>query len=530
MPNSPSQPLPADLQNLDVYALQAMLLAERAKVSALQEMLQSRDTEIERLGLLIAKLRRMTFGRSSEKLSRQIEQLEFQLEELESDRAAEEIVAPQKHTLPDCSDKKKPARRSLPEHLPRDTRTHEPDDKACPRCQGKLHYLGQDAAETLDYVPGHFKVVRHVRPKYSCACCSHIVQAAAPTRPIDRGSLAPGMLAQLIVSKYAWHLPLYRQAQMYAHDGVKLEGATMSDAVGGVSRLLTPLVEALRRYVLAPGKLHGDDIPVPVLAPGKGSTKTGRLWVYVRDNRPAGDPAAPAVWFTYSPDRKGEHPQQHLRSFAGILQADAFAGYGPLYQSGRIVEAACMAHARRKFHDLHAVHASPTTIEALDRISALYVIEREIRGELPEVRQVARHLRAKPLLESMHGWLQDALTRLSAKSETSKAIRYMLDRWQALTRYLDDGRIEIDNNIAERALRTVAVGRKNWLHCGSDAGGERAAAMYSLIGSAKMNGLDPFTYLRHVLTHLPDHPICRIDEMLPWNTATALEAQATARR
>lgn len=313
---------------------------------------------------------------------------------------------------------------------------------------------------------------------------------------------------------------------MYAHDGIELEGSTMSDAVGGVSRLLTPLVEALRRYVLVPGKLHGDDIPVPVLAPGKGSTKTGRLWVYVRDNRPAGDPAAPAVWFAYSPDRKGEHPQHHLQSFTGILQADAFAGYRPLYQSGSIVEAACMAHARRKFHDLHVVHASPTTTEALDRISALYLVEREVRGELPEVRRAARQLRARPLLESLHAWLQGALTRLSAKSETSKAIHYMLDRWQALTRYVDDGRIEIDNNIAEQALRTVAVGRKNWLHCGSDAGGERAAAMYSLIGSAKMNGLDPFAYLRHVLTHLPDLPITRIDQMLPWNVTSALATES----
>jgi transposase len=378
-------------------------------------------------------------------------------------------------------------------------------------------------------VPGHLKVVRHVRPKYSCACCSNIVQAAAPSRPIDRGILAPGVLAQLIVSKYAYPLPLYRQAQMYAHEGVELEGSTMSDAVGGASRLLAPLVEALRRYVLVPGKLHGDDIPLPVLAPGKGSTKTGRLWVYVRDNRAAGNPAAPAVWFTYSPDRKGEHPQRHLRDFTGILQADAFAGYGPLYQSGSIVEAACMAHARRKFHDLHVVHASPTTTEALERISALYVIEREVRGEPPEVRQAARQFRAKPLLESMHDWLHDALARLSAKSETSKAIRYMLDRWQALTRYVDDGRMEIDNNIAEQVLRTVAMGRKNWLHCGSDAGGERAAAMYSLIGSAKMNGLDPFAYLRHVLTHLPDHPITRIEEMLPWNVARTLDTVSAER-
>jgi hypothetical protein len=241
--------------------------------------------------------------------------------------------------------------------------------------------------------------------------------------------------------------------------GVELEGSTLSDAVGGVSRLLAPLINALRRYVLAPGKLHGDDIPVPVLAPGKGSTKTGRLWVYVRDNRPAGDVAAPAVWFAYSPDRKGEHPQRHLQEFTGILQADAFAGYGPLYQSGAIVEAACMAHARRKFHDLHVDHASPTTTEALERISALYGIEREVRGKPPQVRQAERQSQAKPLLKSMHSWLQEALGKLSVKSETAKAIRYMLDRWPALTRYVDDGRIEIDNNIAEQALRTVAVGR-----------------------------------------------------------------------
>lgn len=522
MQNSSCQPLPEEFQGLDIHALSAMLLAERANVTALQEKLRSRDTEIDRLELLIAKLRRMTFGRSSEKLHRQIEQLEFQLEELQTDRATEEAAAPQDKRSAKDDGKKKPVRRPLPEHLTRETQTHVPEDTACPQCSGKLNYLGQDVSETLDYVPGHFKVVRHVRPKYSCACCAQIVQAPAPSRPIDRGVFAPGLLTQLIVSKYAYHLPLYRQAQMYAHDGVELEGSTMSDAVGGVSRLLAPLVDALQRYVLTPGKLHGDDVPVPVLSPGKGSTKTGRLWVYVRDNRPAGDTAAPAVWFAYSPDRKGEHPQRHLRNFAGILQADAFAGYGPLYQSGEIVEAACIAHARRKFHDLHVAHASPITTEALDRISALYVIEREVRGKPPDIRSAERQARAKPLLDAMHAWLQDALGKLSIKSETTKAIRYMLDRWPALTRYVDDGRIEIDNNIAERALRAVAVGRKNWMHCGSDAGGERAAAMYSLIGSAKLNGIDPFVYLRHVLTHIADHPINRIDELLPWNIAAAI--------
>lgn len=425
--------------------------------------------------MLTAKLRRMTFGRSSEKLHQQIEQLELELEDAHADRGEQACAAMQTLT-PELPGRKKPARRPLPEHLPRDIQTHTPQVQACPQCQGKLSYLGEDVSETLDYVPGHFKVIRHVRPKYSCARCSHIVQASAPSRPIERGILAPGMLAQLAVAKYAYHLPLYRQAQMYAHEGVELEGSTMSDAIGGISALLSPLVDALRRYVLAPGKLHGDDVPVPVLSPGKGSTKTGRLWVYVRDNRPAGDMAAPAVWFAYSPDRKGAHPQAHLENFTGILHADAFSGYGPLYQSGEIIEAACMAHARRKFHDLHVEHASPITTEALRRIAELYVIEGEIRGKPPNVRRAVRQEQAKLLLDAMHDWLHESLGKLSAKSETTKAIRYMLERWRALTRYVDDGRIEIDNNIAERALRTVALGRKNWLHCGSDTGGERAAA------------------------------------------------------
>lgn len=512
---------PEDIATLDIDALRTLLLAERQTVQALKEKLHTRDTEIERLTHIIAKLRRMQFGRSSEKLDRQIEQMELKLEELQADRAAEEAAAPGDTPAPE---KKKPARRPLPSHLERDTHLHAPQQQCCPHCQGKLNYLGEDVSEMLDYVPGHFKVIRHVRPKYSCTGCSHIVQAAAPSRPIERGLFAPGLIAQLLVAKYAYHLPLYRQAQMYASNGVELESATMSDTVGGASRLLAPLVDTLRRHVFASDKLHGDDIPVPVLSPGKGTTQTGRLWVYVRDNRPAGDAAAPAVWFAYSPNRKGEHPQRHLKHFAGILQADAFAGYAPLYQTGNVIEAACMAHARRHWHDIHVEHASPTTTEALDRIAALYVIEREVRGQPPDIRRMARQSRAGPLLESMHRWLQSILAKFSAKSDTAKAIRYMLERWQALTRYVDDGRIEIDNNIAEQALRGVAVGRKNWLHCGSDAGGERAAAMYSLIGSAKMSGLDPAVYLRHVLAHIADHPINRIDELLPWNVAAILAA------
>ncbi len=375
----------------------------------------------------------------------------------------------------------------------------------------------------LEYVPASFFVVRHVRPKLSCTKCDHIVQAAAPTRPIERGVAGPGLLAHVLVSKYADHLPLYRQSEIYARHGVELERSTLADWVGGTSELLDPLVETLRRYVMAVGKVHADDTPVPVLAPGNGKTKTGRLWTYVRDDRPAGDTAAPAVWFAYSPDRKGEHPEQHLRQFRGALQADAYAGFNQLYkEDGRIQEVACWAHVRRKFYDLRETHASPIASEALERIAALYAIEKEIRGRPPDERQQVRMLRSRPLLQSLRDWFEVSLTKLSRKSDTTAAIRYALGLWPALTRYCDDGRLEIDNNAAERALRVVALGRKNYLFAGSDTGGERAASIYSLIGSAKLNGLDPEAYLREVLSRIADHPITRIEELLPWKVAATL--------
>ena len=309
-----------------------------------------------------------------------------------------------------------------------------------------------------------------------------------------------------------------------AREGVDLDRSTLAGWVGATSELLAPLVAAVRAHVLSASKLHADDTPVPVLAPGNGKTKTGRLWTYVRDDRPSGDTTAPAVWFAYSPDRKGERPREHLKLYQGALQADAYAGFHPLYEGGAIYEVACWAHARRKFHEIHLAHASPTTSQAIERIAALYAIEAEIRGSTPEIRKTIRQARARPLLDSMRTWLEATLAKLSAKSDTAAAIRYARSRWRALTRYVDDGELEIDNNAAERALRVVALGRKNFLFAGSNAGGERAAAIYSLLGSAKLNGLDPELYLHHVLDRIADHPISKINDLLPWNVTLSSQS------
>ena len=544
-------PLP-DLNSLDREALLALFRAQREQQEKLDEMLAARDQEIQRLEaeleshrqtlseqgdelrsrseriehlkLMVEKFRHLVFGTKSEKILLKLEQLELQLEEDETTQAEGEALA--ERVSPAKEPKAHPERKPLPEHLEREVVTHSPHRSCCADCGGELRHFGDDVSEQLEYVPENFKVIRHVRPKFTCTGCDRVVQAPAPSRPIERGLAAPSLLAHVIVSKYADHLPLFRQSEIYARQGVEISRSTLAGWVGASSDLLGPLVDAIGKHVFAGRKIHADDTPLPVLAPGNGKSKTGRLWTYVRDDRPAGDNSAAAVWFTYSADRKGEHPRQHLKNFTGALQADAYAGFHHLY-GDHIYEAACWAHARRKFHEIHVVHASPTTTEALARIGALYAIEEEIRGKPANLRLNIRQSLAKPLLEELRKWMEKSLRSLSSKSETAGAIRYALSRWRALTRYTEDGLLEIDNSAAERALRAVALGRKNFLFAGSDCGGERAAAMYTLIGSAKLNGLDPELYLRTVLAQIADYPISQIQDLLPWNLAASLKTHSS---
>ena len=488
-------------------------------VVTMRQALAHRDLHIEHLKLLLAKLQRARYGRSSEQLDERINQLELSIEELEAARAQDlpSIESPEPV-------KGKPVRKPLPASLPRETVSHPPvpAETPCPSCGGKLRYLGEDVSEILERVPEQFKVIRHVRPKFSCSDCSQIVQAPAANRPIERGIAGVGLLAHILTTKYCDHQPLYRQSQIYAREGIDLDRSTLAGMVGRCGALFTPLAAAVGKHVKAALKIHADDIPIPVLSPGNGKTKTGRLWVYVRDDRPWADPAPPAVWFRYSPDRKGERPLEHLKDYQGMLQADGYAGFNRLYETGRAVEVACWAHVRRPFYEISVAADSPIAREALERIQTLFAIEAEIRSRPADERRTVRQSRAGPLLDDLRRWFHSTLSQLSRKSPLALAIRYALTRWTALTRYRDDGRLELENNAAERALRAVALGRKNFLFLGADSGGERAAAIYSLIGTAKLNGLNPEAYLRYVLERIADHPINRIEQLLPWNVAAQL--------
>jgi transposase len=500
--------------SLDPASLPDDVAALKRIISGMAEAAIVAQARIAKLELRLAKLLRQQYGRSSEQREAEIAQLQLALEELHHDRAEQLAALPTE--IATTLEAAKPARRALPEHLPREE-VHHAAPCACPACGGDLRPIGTAVTETLEYVPGQFKVIRHLRDKLSCRACDTVIEADAPDHAIARGRAGPGLLAHLLVSKYDDHLPLYRQAEIHARAGVDLETSTLSDWVGAAEAALRPLTETLTAEVMASETLHGDDTPVPVLSPGLGRTRTGRLWVYVRDERPHGGQRPPAALFFYSPDRKAERPQTHLAGFTGILHADGYAGYNGLFQSERIMEAACWAHVRRKFFDVHAATSSPIADAALDRIGQLYAVEAAIRGQPPDERRRIRQAESKAILLALEHWAEQTLPTLSGKSELAVAFRYMRSRWPALIRYIDDGRVEIDNNAAERALRGVAVGRKNWLFAGSDRGGERAAAIYSLIETAKLNGVNPEAWLRDVLTRIASHPARRIADLLPWN-------------
>jgi transposase len=521
----------ADLPD-DVSTLRAMLVQARAslaeqscEIERLLRDMAERDLEIERLKAQIDKLKRMQFGRKSEQLDRQIARLEAELEELSAGRGVADVRRARASSASTPVGETSP-KEALPAHLPREEHVLE-FDPSCPKCGNAMQLIGEDVSEQLARVAAMFKVIRTIRPKAVCTGCNHFSQPPMPGLPIERSIAHPSLLADICVAKFADHQPLYRQSAIAARDGVNLDPANAGRWVGQCEALCEPLTEAMRRYVMATFKLHADDTPIPVLAPGNKKTKTGRLWVYVRDDSRSGSTEPAAVWFAYSPNRQGIHPQTHLAGFEGILQADAYGGFNELYANGKIREAACWDHARRYIYDVHVRTPTETTKHALGLIGELYGIEAGIRGKPATERLRVRQEKSLPLLATIKAWMTDKLATLSAKSELAKAIRYSLNQWDALVLYCEDGRVEISNALAENALRCVALGRKNFLFCGSDSGGERAAAMYSLIGTCKLNGINPRAYLEYVLTHIADHPINRIDELLPWNVAGKLPRQAS---
>jgi transposase len=507
-----------------VIAAQSARLEAEVKARNAAAELRARELVIEQMKYTIAKLKHERFGQSSER-SAVLEQLELRLVDMEEDAAQAEAAAQlaaaaaasAKITVA-AFERRKPARRPLPEHLPRE-RVVYPSPSACPCCGGVLRKLGEDVTETLELIPRRWKVIQHVREKFSCRSCEAITQPPAPSHPIARGRAGSSLLAHILFAKYGLHLPLNRQSAVYAREGIDLDVSTLADWVGAAAATLMPLVDMIRAHVFAAQRIHADDTTVPVLA--KGKTRTGRLWTYVRDDRPFAGCDPPAVIFFYSPDRGAKHPEQHLAGYVGLMQADAYAGFNRLYDARRkpaaIIEAACWAHARRNFFDLARLDKAPIAIAAVERIDALFAIEREINGLPPHQRVAVRQQRSRPLAVALETWLREQRASLSGQSKTAQAIAYCLTRWIPLTRFLDDGRLCLSNNAAEREIRPLAMGRKNWTFAGSDEGGHRAAAIYTLIQTAKLNDVDPQAWLADVLARLHDHSAKRIHELLPWN-------------
>ena len=471
--------------------------------------------EVKAQAILIEKLRHQLAGHRAHRFgtsSETAEQLQLALET--SEIAAAAMIARMK--LPDVEEKDRPKRRPIPDHIPRMEVELSPGTDACTDCGGRLRRIGADVTEELEYVPGRFIVNRIVRPRLTCSCCERFVQAPLPSRPIERGRPGPGLLAHVLVSKYADHLPLYRQSQIFEREGLDLDRSTLADWVGKTTALLAPLADAIGRHVLSAEAIFADDTPVQMLTPGTGKTQTARLWTYARDERPWAGAAPPAAWYRFSGDRKGQHPKDHLARFHGWMHADGYAGFEDLYRSGAIHEVACMAHVRRKFVDIHRAQASPIAEEAIRRIARLYAVEKEARGLPPDKRVELRQGRAAPVFDDLEVWLAMQLTRISGKSPLAAAIRYALTRMERMRPYLANGILELDNNTAERGMRAIALGRKNYLFVGSEAGGKADAIAYTLIETAKLNTIDPRAWLADTLARIPDYKITKVDALLAW--------------
>jgi len=548
----------ADSLPCDIEALKALVFATRAEAdrsaveaahakaeaARAQANVSSAEALIAHLKLAIEKLKRELYGSKSERAKKLLDQMELELEELESSAAEDERAAERAgHTVGipiPAHTRKKPVKKPFPEHLPRE-RVIVPGPVECACCGStRLSKLGEDVIETLEVVPRQWKVIQHVREKLTCRDCEKIAQAPAPFHTISRGHVGPNLLAMVLHDKFALHQPLNRQSERFAREGIDLSLSTLADHVGSCTALLAPLFELIRAHVFQAARIHGDDTPVPLLA--KAKTVKARLWTYVRDDTPFGGKDPPAAVYFFSRDRAGIHPERHLSHYGGILQADAYAGFGGLYDPARkpapIAEAACWAHARRKFfvladitskaHNNKPVVVSPIALEAVKKIDAIFVHERAISGRSAEERLACRKEHVAALVANLEAWMRAERTKFSRHADPAKAMDYMLKRWDAFSRFLDDGRICLTNNAAERALRGVALGRKAWLFAGSERGGERAALMYSLIQTCKLNNVDPGAWLADVLARIADHPVNRLDDLLPWRWATRQHLQIAA--
>ena len=541
--------LPDDIETLRAVAMAALARADVAEAEAARAVAEAAAAAALLLAARLEneKLRRALYGQRSERTARLLDQFELEFEEAEATASQDELaaeLAAAKTTTVEAFTRARPSRKPFPDHLPRE-RVVVPGPTTCPCCGSeKLCKLGETVTETLESIPRQWKVIQTVREKFTCRDCEKISQPPAPFHVIPRGMFGPSLLAMMLFEKFGQHQPLNRQCERFAREGVEISLSTAADMVGTAAGVLKPLHDLLEAHVLAAERLHGDDTWVPVLA--KGKTDTGRIWTYVRDDRPFGGKAPPGAVYYYSRDRRGEHPVAHLVGYAGILQADAYGGYNALYEPkrkpGPILDALCWVHARRPFFVLADIEASarrkaqgktpvvisPLALEVVRRIDALFEIEREINGRSAEERKAVRQERSAPLVAELEVWMREQRAKLSRANDVAKAMDYMLKRWASFTRFLDDGRICLSNNAAERALRGIALGRKSWLFCGSDRGGDRAALMYGLITSAKMNDIDPQAWLADVLARIADLPQNRLHELLPWNWKVAAAQEQAA--